>query len=855
MPQLSGSTSAVVDPRAMLANWANENDEWVRYVVRQVLTSGRGITTEGADHAYALFRQEKSIDPRILDTEKKLAVATTVDEAEEPLSITRLSDVSGVNALSSGAIVEPHAGLTILFGENGTGKTGYSRIFKTLASSRTADTILGDIAASTPQPQGATVTYQLGNVEKTVTWAGQEGVPPFTRMSIFDSPSVSFHVDDDLDYVYVPAALALFNHVIAGLKAVQEDIEDAISELKSGNVTLLSRFPKEASVYPLIETLGASTDLAELQSLADTDTEIEVRIDALRRAVAALEADTISAQIGTRQRAERVLAQATAAASSLATFDAAGYNAAISERSTLRNDYKQFRADLFKTASLPTEPEETWEAFISAGDAYSSHLKKLDVHDATRCLYCRQPLENTASKLILKYGEFLSDKINTDIGNTDTRIASLTSPIHTVITAELDTFIDEYQDRDDKPAFYEDLVSLASTLADVVDATTRSAVANSTASAVAKVKGDKLDRALVQTCSELKELRQQATDRAGALRTKKKDLAELVAAAELTKSWDIIDAQVRNAKQADRLGKLAKPVAGLCRAVTGLAKAASDELINQSFDALFLEECKALRAPDLKIEFVGRQGRAQRRKVITGKHKPSKILSEGEQKVLAMADFLAEARLAGITAPVVFDDPVSSLDHRRVREVAQRIALLAANNQVIVFTHDILFATTLLALFETSKRCTYYQITDEEGKGRVTRATGPRWDSINNLKKNINDTVAAAKTQEGEARAALVRTGYDWIRSWCEVFTELELLQGVTQRYQPNVRMTSLSKLKPGALAQAIDTVTRVFEDACRYIDGHSQPLASLSVSPTLTGLEVHWAELQVCRSTYLAAD
>jgi energy-coupling factor transporter ATP-binding protein EcfA2 len=855
MPPLSGNTSAVVDPRALLAHWANENDEWVRYIVRQVLTTGRGLTTAGADHAYALFRQEKSLDPRILDTEQKLAVATTVDEAEEPLSITRLSDVSGVNALSSGAIVEPHAGLTILFGENGTGKTGYSRIFKTLASSRTADTILGDIAAPIPQPQSATVTYQLGNVEKTVTWAGQEGVPPFTRMSIFDSPSVSFHVDDDLDYVYVPAALALFNHVIAGLKTVQKDIEDAVSDLKSGNVTLLSRFPKEASVYPLIETLGASTDLTELQSLADTDTQIEVRIDALRRAVAALEADTIGAQIGTRQRAERVLAQATSASSSLTTFDAAGYNAAISERSTLRNDYKQFRDDLFKTASLPTEPEETWEAFISAGDAYSNHLKKLDVHDSTRCLYCRQPLENTASKLISKYSDYLADKINTDIGNADTRITSLIAPIHTVVTTELDTFIDEYQDRDDKPSFYEGLVSLASTLADLVDVTVEGALADSTASAAAKAKGDELDRALGQTRSELKDLRQQATDREGALRIKKKDLTELLAAAELAKSWDVIDAQVRDAKQADRLGKLAKPIAGLSRAVTGLAKAASDELINQSFDALFLEECEALRAPDLKVEFVGRQGRAQRRKVLTGKHKPSKVLSEGEQKVLAMADFLAEARLAGITAPVIFDDPVSSLDHRRVREVAQRIALLAANNQVIVFTHDILFATTLLSLFETSKRCTYYQITDEEGKGRITRATGPRWDSLNNLKKNINDTVAAAKTQEGEARAALVRTGYDWIRSWCEVFTELELLQGVTQRYQPNVRMTSLSKIKPGALAQAVNTVTRVFEDACRYIDGHSQPLASLSVSPTLTGLEGHWAELQGCRSTYLTAD
>ena len=100
-------------------------------------------------------------------------------------------------------------------------------------------------------------------------------------------------------------------------------------------------------------------------------------------------------------------------------------------------------------------------------------------------------------------------------------------------------------------------------------------------------------------------------------------------------------------------------------------------------------------------------------------------------------------------------------------------------------------------------------------------------------------------------RAGLVRTGYDWVRAWCEVFTETELLQGVTQRYQPSVRMTNLPKIKTEALPAAIEIVSRVFEEACRYIDGHSQPLPSLGVGPTLAGLEAHWAELTEARTAY----
>jgi hypothetical protein len=85
-----------------------------------------------------------------------LSTASNAEEADEPLIIEKLSDVAGVNALVPGAVIEPHEGLTILFGENATGKTGYSRIFKALAASRTADdVILGNIAAESSEPLAA----------------------------------------------------------------------------------------------------------------------------------------------------------------------------------------------------------------------------------------------------------------------------------------------------------------------------------------------------------------------------------------------------------------------------------------------------------------------------------------------------------------------------------------------------------------------------------------------------------------------------------------------------------------------------------------------------------------------------
>ena len=58
--------------------------------------------------------------------------------------------------------------------------------------------------------------------------------------------------------------------------------------------------------------------------------------------------------------------------------------------------------------------------------------------------------------------------------------------------------------------------------------------------------------------------------------------------------------------------------------------------------------------------------------------------------------FLAEVGLSSGRAGIVFDDPVSSLDHRRRERVAKRLAKEAAHRQVAVFTHDIYFLCVLM---------------------------------------------------------------------------------------------------------------------------------------------------------------
>ncbi len=209
--------------------------------------------------------------------------------------------------------------------------------------------------------------------------------------------------------------------------------------------------------------------------------------------------------------------------------------------------------------------------------------------------------------------------------------------------------------------------------------------------------------------SEIESLEKQLADRGAALRKAEASLQGLKAALELDRRMPEIKSYVKNAKQAARLNLALRPIPNLMRSLTEVSKLASEDLVNSDFQARFKEECQALQTPTVRLEFIGRKGKARRRKSLAPDHRLSKILSEGEQKVLALADFIAEARMGGSSAPVIFDDPVNSLDHRRIKQVADRIASLVSTCQVVVFTHDIWLATELLDRFaDRSNECTYY---------------------------------------------------------------------------------------------------------------------------------------------------
>ena len=846
------------DPRSSLAQWANNGDEWIRRIVRQVLGSSDQHSESEQALIYQLLLEEKGIDDRTLPIEPLLGNPAQPLAQPEPFHLARISNVRGVNALVEGEHIDFGLGLTLLYGENGTGKTGYARILKRMAGSRSAEDILADVnLEDDPPPPSADIDYRLGGTDLTHQWNGEKAQPPFTLMSIFDNPSAHLHVDDDLRYTYRPASLAFFDRVNLEVQNIGALIEKERQSLNFDNSALLRRFDSRSSIYPYIKSLGPATSLQELRqylTLPDNAAEQEKELEST---IAALRANVIGQQVSLKSRFQSVLKEALAYTAVVEDFKTQDYSVALTKLSELHRDQTALRDSLFAAANLPAELEQTWEEFIRAGREYREYLESLGVHDDTRCLYCRQVLNTDALELIVKYSDYLESQIAKDIEAQESTIQILVKPVEDSSLAAVQAFCEPEDAETDEgipaPAnqieALRELVSLERTLREQF--TDKGLVDENILSKLSGI-GVKVGLWLTDVKAKLEVLRAQDSDRDKSLLEKEKKLLELKARLELTKSWGEVEDIVAVASRHDKLRTERTAIANVLRNITVLSNKASEQLINNNFKEMFRNECAELRAPELEVEFSGREGVAQRKKKLPGGLNPSKVLSEGEQKVLAIADFVAEARMSDNSVPVIFDDPVSSLDHRRVGEVARRIADLASDHQVVVFTHDIWLVTHLLDIFEKSDRCLYYQVTDDHGMGTVTLGTGPRWDTIKKLAAKINSSIDEARKTDGEERESHIRDAYDSIRSWCELFVEQEMLAKVTERYQPNVRMTSLSRINVPKLDDTRQTVTSGFENACRYIEAHSQPLLTLGVAPNLSDLKNEWGKLQKCRSEYI---
>ena len=102
--------------RQVLVDWANDQDEWVRAIVSEVIATGRELSGPALDHALSALLAEKGLSGEQAPRVPKLVDDGAVGDAAEELLLVDLGDVRGVNALAENQSIAFNPRLTVFFG-------------------------------------------------------------------------------------------------------------------------------------------------------------------------------------------------------------------------------------------------------------------------------------------------------------------------------------------------------------------------------------------------------------------------------------------------------------------------------------------------------------------------------------------------------------------------------------------------------------------------------------------------------------------------------------------------------------------------------------------------------------------
>ena len=337
----------------------------------------------------------------------------------------------------------------------------------------------------------------------------------------------------------------------------------------------------------------------------------------------------------------------------------------------------------------------------------------------------------------------------------------------------------------------------------------------------------------------------------------KEKLNSLQARKWLCEHRSAIDEEVTRLKLLDQIQR-AKKLAD----TTALSKKKgelSEALITDAFVKRFNEELKVLGASQVKVEFV-------KSKVLKGSvlHKIQlrgasqnrlvDVLSEGENRIVSIAAFLADVTGKSNQAPFVFDDPISSLDQRYEEAVIQRLIKLSQDKQVIVFTHRLSLLGTVRHFAE--KKSIKLDVVSVRSADWGTGEPAPIPLSQSDIKTALNtlmnqqyqDAKKASKNGEFEHAEILLKSICSDFRTLVERSIENDLLCGVVQRFQRpihTIKLKNLAKLKPDDcnLLDSLMTKYSRFE--------HSQPTESPVELPKLDELLEDMTSLKIWREEY----
>jgi recombinational DNA repair ATPase RecF len=799
-----------------IQRWSAELQAWQRDAVARLFANG-SLSQQDEEDIYALLKAEYGID----DPKGRMAGALDASQVAAPaaggklIQIVALRDLKHVNALARNQKLQfAPAGLTVIYGDNGSGKSGYSRVLKRACRARDqSEAIHPDARLPVEQTGKAEAAFDVlidGQITELKWTDGTVSPEELSSMAIFDTHCARAYLDEQGDFSYSPYGFDILGG-LAKLCARMKQLADAEYATSAPNSAPFSHLSnQETAVGKAITSLSAKTKLQDIDALAKLSKEEIERHTTLDKTLKEENPKEKAALL--RQRASRFESLASRIEEkAVIVSDHArdGLKAAI-EMSKAAKQAAELAAKNFKETPgfLPGTGGEAWQALFEAARTYAaeSHPQAVfpNLAPEDQCPLCQRPLADGAARLAA-FDAFINDTTEKTAREMK---AKAVAEYNAIVKVDLSVGLDK--------TLKEELQTADKELADACESFGKAL--SERAALIKMASAPEGDWNAVSSLPENPAAK--LLTMVAALRSEADALEKAIdekARAALVSEFKELDARLKLAPVKDAVfaavaahilqAKLAKCAAATkTTAISNKATELSEKVISKDLETALNDEFRRLNVRDLHVclKPFSVKGKTYYKLALElpGQQRPMTILSEGEQRAIALASFLAEANLSGGRGGVAFDDPVSSLDHKRRWHVAQRLAEEAIKRQVVIFTHDLYFLCILqqeakqigveMATLSIKRTSNGFGICSES----IPFAGATCSKRVGMLRSMHTDVARLAKAGDDQAASKLTRDAYAMLRETWERSIEEVLFSGTIMRFSEGVSTQMLKEVE-----------------------------------------------------------
>lgn len=725
-----------------ILSWASNKPAFIQDALRRIITNAT-ISQNDIDELSLLLKKENG------DTTITLN-AVAINSTHIPSNITAgavypkligIRNPVNICALhNEGHLVFSNNGLTVVYGGNGSGKSSYSRILKKLCWSRNPNVQLKkNVFTPSTSTQQVELSIEVSGATNNFQWT--EGSPSHSDLSsifVFDTDCADVYVNDENPTEYKPIGIDVLERLIPILNRVSQKLDSEVVV-----------YTRQKPVLDLsFNSTTASQWYAQLESKTrgEIDSYIQfsqTNFDRKRELFTLINAQNPQQNIqnlsSLRNRLGNYVQQ-------FVRVEERFREDAIEELRTLRSRYESIKAaydvasvELTGLNSIEGFGTSPWRTLWNAAKNFALNNGMSDGQNfpsegsLEKCVLCQQELDESAQQRLLGFNRFILNDVSTQLSSIEIEIQQKTSQYSALVIPPIENFTELSQHIPSFESDYDSFTQAVNTLTNSITTYLQNAgTLNINLNGISS----SINTLIPSIDTQLEQNNELAQNRD----------ALLLEYNELAAKEFLFNNKVNILQYFDEYKYKSWIASCQSQITTNIISRKIGELVENQAVAIQHQEFishlqyfnQELSTKVLLSKTRTSQGNTYQKCSLNGLTDTiDSILSEGEKKIIALSNFLAECTIDNRKNSIIFDDPVNSLDMDYRELIAKKIVELSQDRQIIVLTHDLSFLRLLIDTHKSliSTDCQVIGIDKYNGiSGVVT-------DEIPYLAKNVDERV------------------------------------------------------------------------------------------------------------------